>query len=272
MADAYGINNDTDELISVDIATGNFTAIAPLTGDLDGTGGFQGGGEIIDCQFFATNSEDIYTIDLVTGASTLFINTGITDFVTSLEVDPTTGILYATSVTFGGSNQSTLWTIDLVGGTANFVGTSTGTCAISLVIGPDGSAYYIDLCSDNIYPINLADGQPTGPGFPLGFDLNFGQDYSFDCPIGSGTIYGYAFNSDTFTSQYISIDPVTGTTNLIQDVGGNQIGSFAFCVEPSVDDVEIVPTLGEWGVISLALIFAIIGTLSFIQRRQKVTV
>jgi len=267
-AEAYAINNDTDELVSVDPATGNFTVIAPLTGGLDGTGGFQGGGEIIDCEYFATDGEDIYTVDLMTGASTLFINTGITDFLTSLEVDPTTGILYATSVDFA-ATQTTLWEIDLVGGTANFIGNSPGSCAISLVIDPNGDAYYIDLCSDNIYPISLTTGQATGAGLPLGFNLNFGQDYSFDCPIGSGTIFGYAFNADTFTMQYVSIDPATGTVTLIQDFPTGQIASFAFCIEEAVMADEIVPTMGEWGVICLTIVlltFAIVAI-----REEKVS-
>jgi len=243
---AYGINSLTDELVSVDPATGNFTVIAPLTGGLDGTGGFQGGDEIIDCEYFATDGEDIYTIDLTTGASTLFINTGITDFLTSLEVDPTTGILYATSVDFG-ATQTTLWEIDLVGGTANFIGNSPGSCAISLVIDPNGDAYYI-----------------------LGFNLNFGQDYSFDCPIGSGTIFGYAFNADTFTMQYVSIDPATGTVTLIQDFPTGQIASFAFCIEPedTGDDIEIVSTMGEWGVICLTIALLTFGIVAI--REEKV--
>jgi len=266
---AYGINSLTDELVSVDPATGNFTVIAPLTGGLDGTGGCQGGDEIIDCEYFATDGEDIYTIDLTTGAGTLFINTGITDFLTSLEVDPTTGILYATSVDFG-ATQTTLWEIDLVGGTANFIGNSPGSCAISLVIDPNGDAYYIDLCTDNIYPISLATGQATGVGFPLGFNLNFGQDYSFDCPIGSGTIFGYAFNADTFTMQYVSIDPATGTVTLIQDFPTGQIASFAFCIEPedTGDDIEIVSTMGEWGVICLTIALLTFGIVAI--REEKV--
>ena len=183
---------------------------------------------------------------------------------TGLEVDPTTGIFYAVSSDI---TQNTLWEIDLVGGTFNFIGNTPGL-AVSLVIDPSGNAYYIDVVTDDVYPVDLNTGLQSGPGFPIGFDINFGQDYSFDCPIGSGTIFGYAFNDTTFTLQYVSIDPATGTTTLIQDFGSGQIASFAFCIEPDDEDVEIVPTMGEWGVICLTIALLTFGIVAI--REEKV--
>lgn len=260
----YGVNNITDEFVSVDVVTGNYTPIAPLNPALPA---FNAGGEIIDCNYYVGSGTSIYSIDKTTGATALVVTApqlGSETF-TGLEVDPTTGIFYASSTNIA---QSSLWTIDVGAGTATLVGTAAGRCAISVVIGPDGAAYYIDICTDDIYPIDLATGQPTGPGLPLGFDLNFGQDYSFDCPVGSSTVYGFAFNQGTFSMQYVSIEPATGTTTVIQDFGLDQIASFAFCVEPG--GVEIVPTLGEWSIICLGLLMLIFGVTAVTQRRQVI--
>ena len=272
-ADAYAIassidNDPTPTLVSVDVVTGDFTPIAPLTPDPPG---FDAGGEIIDCSYYFTDGSDIYEVDLTDGTTSLVLSTSAqiagTGNWTSLDVDPTTDILYGTTVNCGTS--SSLYTIDLTAGTISLVGTTnTITCAISVVIGPTGDAFYIDIVSDAIYPIDLSTGQPTGPGLPLGFDLNFGQDYSFDCPAGTGTVYGYAFNGTTFSMQYVEIDPTNGTTTVIQDFapdGVDQIGSFAFCVD---NFVPPIPTMGEWGIISLSMLLMIFGLVAFRSRNS----
>ena len=254
--DGWAINNFTDEIGSFDAATGNWTAIAPLQGDLSG-GTFQAGGEVIDCEYFAGAGNNIYSVNTTDGSNSLVISNGAMGSETwsGLEVDPSTGIFYGVSTNIA---QSSLWILDVDAGTATLVGTenATATCAISLVIDMSGQGYYIDICTDAIWPIDLATGRTTGPARPMGFDLNFGQDYSFDCPFGSNTIFGYAFNNSTFSTQYVEVDPTTGTTTVIQDLGTTQLGSMAFCIEDEPDPT--VPTMGEWGVICLMILMLIV--------------
>jgi len=224
-AEAYAINNNNGEFVSVDPITGNQTVIAPLSSP---NGGFMAGGEVIDGIYYFTSNGDIFSVNLITGeVCDVPVVAGCGGSVTSLEVDPTTGILYGLGVNC--SVSTTLIEIDLAAGTCTPIGVIPGvTCGISLVIDDAGNAMVIDIIGDDITPIDLATGATTGPGIPLGIDLNFGQDYDFDCPSG-GIIFGFAFNNVTFTMQYVSIDPITGTTTVIQDFGFSQTGSFAFC-------------------------------------------
>ena len=266
MFDAYAINNFTNSLVSVDPATGDFEIIAPLSGDLDGSTGFQHGGEIINCTYYATNGTNVYEVDLVTGVSTPVIITGpgFTETFTGLEVDPTTGIFYAVSGEISANAiQSTLWQLDLVNGTITQVGSPLASaCAISLVINSTGEAFYIDICSNDIYQINLNDGQFIGPRLPIGIDLNTGQDYSFGCAPGSNQVFGYAIRTEaTVLMQYISIDLDSGETTIIQDFGIDQIGSLAFCKD-NTTTTQTIPTLSQWSLIILSLILLIVSVVS----------
>lgn len=224
--EAYAINETTDEFVGIDPIDGSQTVISPIAAP---TGEFLAGGEIVNGVYYVggTTTGDIFAVDLTTGALTTAI-AGCGSNITSLEVDPTTNILYGITTVCGAQTQ--LYQIDLAGGVCTPIGAPNTdvTCGISLIIDDAGQAYMIDIVGDDVTPIDLTTGASTGPGLPLGIDLNFGQDYDFDCPSG-GLIYGFAFNNGTFSGQYVSIDPTTGTTTIITDLGFNQISSFAFC-------------------------------------------
>src|SRR5690606_30357483 len=105
------------------------------------------------------------------------------------------------------------------------------TCGIGLCIDDDGNAFGIDLVGNNIRQVSLATGAPIGPALPLGFDINFGQDYAFDHPSLDGLIYGYMFDNLAFSQYYVSINPNTGAVTIITNFGLTQSGSFSFCSE-----------------------------------------
>lgn len=258
--DAYAIDESNDQLVGVDISTGNYTVIAPMTGAT----AFVNGGELVDCNYYLSlNDGSIGMIDLTTGVVTTVIPACAAS-ITSIDLDPTTGILYGLDVPSCGSGSQII-SIDLGAGTCSTIGAINGQfpCGISLVIDATGQGYIIDVVNDNITPIDLATGLSSGPSLSLGFDLNFGQEYEFDCPLGGSTIYGYAFNGSTFTAQFVTIDPSTGTTTIIQDTGSNQITSFSFC-EFSPPPI---PTMSQWGLFILMVLISIIGLISIRQFR-----
>jgi hypothetical protein len=236
--DAYGIDNlNGDIFVGIDLLTGNTTPIGPISG---AGPNFKAGGEIIDGVYYFFEGPNLYSADLATGAATLEFSIPGTSF-TSLELDPTTDILYGISSICG--SGSSLYTIDLNTNSATLVGTTnTASCVIWLAIDESGNAWVTDLVTDDIFPYSLATGQVAGAGvqivdqFSNPIDLNFGQDAEFDCPLGGNTLYGYLLNATTFTLQYGTFNPTTGVFSLIQDLGMNQIGSFAVCADMMMDE------------------------------------
>ena len=246
--EAYGVNNSDGNFVGVDPLTGAQTAIAPISAP---NGGFIGGGEVIEGVYYFTSDGSIFSTNLVTGevCTTAIVSGCASGSMTSLEVDPTTGILYGLEVSCGVSTQ--LLQIDLTMGTCFTVGVpnTSVTCGISLIIDETGQAYIIDIVGDDITPIDLATGASTGPGLPLGLDLNFGQDYDFDCPSG-GMVFGFLYDNGAGVTKYVSIDPLTGTVTELDNLGATQLASFAFCnsADPCANDTEAPTVTGCEGI------------------------
>ena len=223
----FGITGG-DELGSIDLCTGTFTSIAPLSPP---PGGFPNGGEIINGELiFTTGNGEVISADLTTGATTtLFIVPGVA--FTGLDVDPTTGLLYAITAVCGTS--TTLHQIDLATQTVTTIGTSTvAQCGIWLIFDPTGQAYIGDIVSDSVHPIDKATGV-VGAGVQIvdtngaAINLNFGQDMDMQCDPVTGQLYGYLFDGDAFEGKFGTLNPLTGVFDELANYGLNdQLGVF----------------------------------------------
>jgi hypothetical protein len=84
----------------------------------------------------SNTASSLYTIDPVTGATTLIGSTGLSH-VTGIDFDPITGVLYGVQSDLFGSGAANLLTIDPVTGLATIIG-STGNQIPDITIGSDG--------------------------------------------------------------------------------------------------------------------------------------
>lgn len=161
---------------------------------------------------------DFYTLNTTDGSKTLIgqASTVGGETFTSLAMDPTSGVMYATSTNCGAA--SFLHTINLKTGQANFVGTiSTGSCLVSSGVDNQGRIFAIDILSDSLIRIDKATGAGTVVG-PIGFNANFGQ--GMDCDERTGACFLFAFNLDTFQPELRLCDTDTGATTFLGRIGG----------------------------------------------------
>lgn len=165
---------------------------------------------------------------------------------TSLSMDQTSGIMYATSSACSAS--SSLYTIDLKTGQASLVGAiSAGSCIVSSGVDNKGNLFGVDLVSDSLILIDKATGAGTVIG-PLGYDANFGQ--GMDCDERTGTCFLFAFNAGTFQPELRTCDTNTGATTLLGRIGGldlRQIGGAGITkftwpkFRPATSGVKVAP-------------------------------
>lgn len=237
---AYAINSNfggTKEIGSVNLCTGDWTFIAALNPQPNR---FAGGGEIIDGLYYSVTTDgDIVQIDVATGATTVLLSVPGAVF-SGLDTDPTTGNLYAISISCGVSTS--LYQIDLSVPSATLVGTDTNIgCGIWIVCTPTGQAYVADLTTNAIYPIDLMTGMAAGPGVPIvdaalnPIDIDFGQEMEFQGGPVSGQVYGYLFDEDKFQGSFGTIDLQSGIYTKIRDYPtGFNLGSFALGTIPKI--------------------------------------
>ncbi len=176
---------------------------------------------------FPTN--DLYTIDTATGATTLVGSTGISSGNASgIRWDATSGISYL-MVPGASCSQSTLFTIDLTSGATQSVGTASGVCIIDIAIDPSGIMYGVDIVGDTLYSISKNDGtvQPIGSG--LGFDFNYAEGMDFDPSTGILYFAGFDRGGTGLGSMY-TIDTTTGVATLIAPIGPNGVETDAFAI------------------------------------------
>lgn len=260
-AQALAISNQNNQLLQVDALTGTTTVLASLNPNPPG---FLQAGLCLDGTFYAldtTNDGELFTIAMdgtVTSLGNMTTNGG--ESWVGMDRDAATGTVYAVS---GGGASSSLYTVDLATATATLVGPMPGIgLAIWIVIDGTG-AYVCDIITDNVFPVNLADGS-TGPGVPFTVDgnptdINFGQDMDFDGNTITGETYGYVVGS---TNAYGRLDPATGAFTTI--VGGTpQITGFSFCEDSNciISNLPLVPTMSEWG---LFLFMMVMMTMSLV--------
>jgi len=187
--------------------------------------------------FVIRNDGQVSNIDTTTGVETIVgIMTGIIGTPTGLAYNSSTGVMYV--VVLDGSNVPHFGSLDFSTLTATEISTGTGM-TIAMDFANDGFIYAPAIDDDNLYKIDPATGVYTLVG-PLGFDLNYGQDISFD--FASNTMYGMLYVNDGVTKGILaSINIATGAvTQLANPV--DQFPTFAI-PNPSngVNDDATIP-------------------------------
>ena len=220
-------------------------------------------GEFINGQFYLTDGDVIFPVDMTATCGTAVTITGSAvgcGTETGLSHDLSSGITYFLC---SDGSSTTLHIIDVDSGVTTLVGTLTGVpIGITLIIDDMGNAWVIEINSDAIFPVSLVDAS-VGPAVPLvGLSTSFAQDADFDCN-GDGAIVG-GFYTGGGISPYGTLDPATGVFTQITDLGHEVCGFSVDC------RAEVaVPTLGQWGLILLSLGFLAFGS-ALVYTRRKV--
>ncbi|MGJ8666378.1 MAG: T9SS type A sorting domain-containing protein [Patiriisocius sp.] len=188
---------------------------------------------------FDNTTQNLITIDPATGMGTdvgpTLNNNG--EALTALGWNESDTTMYAMTMNTptGGPNSATVYTVDLATGeltvVANALTPNGDELFAWLAIDNDGNAYALDLVSDSLYSIDLADASSALIG-SLGFtpNINFAQDADFDPE--TGVLYAGVYTGGG-TNQWSSIDTTTGLAT--------QLGS----VNMDCAELGVVAILGE---------------------------
>lgn len=199
------IENQTDTLWSVDVATLQATQVGNLNADW----GFGGLG-FYNGTMYGRNTNDggLYTIDLGTGNAT-FVGADTLPFgLDTFEVNPTNG----QGIGLGVSGE--VWDINLSNGAATFIApTNVPINAVASAFDAGGTLYEVDRNSDVLNIIDTTNGNVTFVG-ALGFDfVGTSAGYNFN----DGLIYAF----EVFDSPNLwAIDPNTGAGTFVGTVNG----------------------------------------------------
>jgi hypothetical protein len=132
--------------------------------------------------------------------------TGVAGTPTGLAWNWATNTMYV--VVLNASSLPQLCTINMNTFALTLIGTGTAGMIIGIDFANDGYIYGPSLSPDNLYRIDPATGATTSIG-PLGIDINFGQDVSFDlatnqlftCSVGAVYQFGtYNLTTGAFTA------------------------------------------------------------------------
>jgi len=185
---------------------------------------FPGAGELIGGSVYVLDGlNNLYEIDPNTGA---VLNTTVVapappggETWSGMALDPTTGIVYASSTSIAGSS---LFTIDVGTSTSTLIGAMPNqACNIGIAIDGAGDLYGYDICVDQLYSIDKGTGADTLIG-SIGFDANFGQGMGWD--QATDTLYMAAFNNGTFQPELRAVDRGSGNTTLVGVLGSTTPG------------------------------------------------
>jgi len=166
--------------------------------------------------------------------------TGVTGTPTGLAWNWATSQMYV--VVLNASNLPQLCTINLGTLAMTLIGTGTAGMIIGMDFANDGYLYGPSLNPDNLYRIDPATGATTSVG-PLGIDINYGQDVSFD--LATNQLYTISLTG-AGVSQFGTYDLVTGAFTMIADENGKQHATFVItnlasaCPPPSLLTVGTV--------------------------------
>jgi len=235
----WGIDNANDML-------GTFTTDEPGVFDTIGatgiTDGFVNSIEF-DSQgtLYASSSVTLYTLDRDTGAATEVgphnISNGET--ISDMSFDESTGTMYGIGTICG--TQSSVYTIDLATGEADFLCTTdlSGSCDVGLTFDGQGNLFGHDIVNDVIHTIDLDDCS-TSTLVSLDFDSNFGQGLTAN--PNTGQAYHIAFNNDAFAGELYAFDEF-GNFFFLGELGPLQIGGgdvevdAAACLDMTIDNL-----------------------------------
>jgi len=162
-----------------------------------------------DKKWFGTVTVEntLITIDPLTGNRVLTGSLGI----------PFSGISfdYTSNTMFGVSWDgfaSSLYSINTSNGTSTLIGQSETDLLVNLACDASGKLYSVGLMNDYLYQLNKLTGAATAIG-PVGIDINYQQDMEFD--LNTGILYMAAYNSNTSSGEFRTVDKVTGASTLI---------------------------------------------------------
>jgi uncharacterized repeat protein (TIGR01451 family) len=184
---------------------------------------FPGAGEYVNGYVYVADVlNNLYQLDPATGAilSTIPITAppgGET--YTGFAIDPTTGVLYASSTSIV---SSSLFEVDVTTGVSTLIGPITNSaCNIALAIDGAGDMWAYDICIDSFMSIDKATGAGTVIG-SIGFDANFGQGMAWD--PATDQVYLAAFNGGAFQAELRIADTSTGNTTFVGVLGSTTPG------------------------------------------------
>lgn len=136
-----------------------------------------------------------------------------------LAVDPTTGVVYASSTSVV---TSSLFTVVPSTGVATLIGSLTGSAGmIAISFDGAGDLYGYDIVSDSMYSIDTTNANVTDLG-ALPFDPNFGQGMGYD--PATDTVYLAAYNNGTSQAELYTYDTGTNTYTFMGVLGGTVPG------------------------------------------------
>ncbi len=232
--------NTTDGLYhSINLATGALTNLGtinsspfPMAEEYNGTSIYR----VYSDASFGTVAPD-------GSFSSLGSLTGVAGTPTGLAWNWTTSTMYV--VVLDAGNLPHLCTLDLGTLALTEIGVGTGML-IAMDFANDGLLYAPSLDDDNLYSINPATGATTIIG-PVGIDLNFGQDVSFDHV--TNTLYTITCGT---AYQFGTYNLATGAFTMISDAAAKQHATFVITNPGIVVDKHdigvtalVAPTSGE---------------------------
>lgn len=225
LADAYAGNTTALTYNQINLTSGAFTAVGtigadpfPMAEEFNGTSIYR-----------IYNDFAIGTVGADGGYTNLGTMTGVTGTPTGLAYNWNTSVWYVVILDAATSTLPQLCTLDM----NTFVLTLVGTGAEGMIIGMDfagdGYLYGPSLSPDNLYKIDPATGVTTLVG-PLGIDINFGQDVSYDGQLGK--LYTNTVAAAGGVIKFGTYDLTTGAFTEISDNAGAQIATFVITKIP----------------------------------------
>lgn len=239
---AFGVNLSSisgNTLVSIDAANpGSTTPIGAVERTLVG-GAFLDGdfGAMVALDFDTGELVRVNTADAGIGVVGVAATLNEEDW-SGLAVDPSSGILYASSTLMANGLSSTLYTIDPASGAATPIGPITdGGRIIEVAVDVAGQLYGVDIAADTLVAIDKSSGAGSVVG-TLGFNAEFAEGLDFD--PSTNVLYFAAVNNESVFSQpgqMYTIDTATGHATLVGGISADpiaaQIAAFAIALPPS---------------------------------------
>jgi hypothetical protein len=217
---AYVGNTTSLTYSEIDLTSGTTTPVGTIN-----TTPFPMAEEFNGTAIYRINDDmTIGTVDPVGNFTTLGTLSGVTGTPTGIAYDWDNDIMYV--LVLDASNLPQLCTLNMSTYALTLVGTGASGMIIGIDFAEDGFLYGPSLDDDNLYKINPLDGSVSIIG-PVGRDLNYGQDVSFDGQLGImysctvGALYDFGY----YNLQTGEFFPIAGTN-------GEQIGTMCITKTP----------------------------------------
>jgi len=208
----------------------------PSAGVEGGNGNFYilcAGPPVVLCQL-DTSTGAVNIIGQITGM-------GVNVSANGMAYDPVNDSYYLCGYTESSNNLYNLDINTLAATLVSGIGSSNGIM-IAIAIDSNGVGYGYETINDNnAYTFDPVTGSSSLLG-PIGFNANYGQDMDID--RATGVIYLAAFNMDNLSGELRTMDPNTGMTTLLYQLG-DQFSVFEFDNGFSITPVELTSFAAE---------------------------